>query len=149
MAQRPPAPLSPQARRQAQQQALGASLARRDRSGFAALLAQWAHRQGVASLQPLLLELGAQDPEGMLWWNASEDDRPEVTEEAPAPVLSEQEPELLTAKEPEPLPLAAPLSRLRVVPKPAQRTRPAPAPSHPGLAQLRSWLPDQEAPRAA
>ena len=28
-------------------------------------------------------------------------------------------------------------------------SRPAPAPSHPAVVQLRRWLPDQEAPRAA
>jgi hypothetical protein len=128
VAQRPPAPLSPQARRQAQQQALQATLARRDPAGFTALLAQWAHRHGVSSLQPLLLELGSSDPEGMLWWNALQED----AKPTPAPVLT---------LEPEPV--------LRELPKVTPLSRPAPAPSHPALAQLRSWLPDQEAPRAA
>ena len=132
MAQRPPAPLSPQARRQAQQQALQATLARRDQAGFTALLAQWAHRHGVSSLQPLLLELGGGDPEGMLWWNALQDDAQPNPAPTPAPVLSVQ---------PEPV--------LRELPKVTPLSRPAPAPSHPALAQLRSWLPDQEAPRAA
>ncbi|MBM5790769.1 MAG: hypothetical protein FJ053_03235 [Cyanobacteria bacterium M_surface_10_m1_298] len=132
MAQRPPAPLSPQARRQAQQQALQATLARRDQAGFTALLAQWAHRHGVSSLQPLLLELGGGDPEGMLWWNALQEDAQPNPAPPPAPVLSVQ---------PEPV--------LRELPKVTPLSRPAPAPSHPALAQLRSWLPDQEATRAA
>jgi hypothetical protein len=140
VAQRPPAPLSPQARRQAQQQALQATLSRRDQAGFTALLAQWVHRRGVSSLQPLLLDLGSSDPEGMLWWNALQE------EAAPDPIVIEQTVEEQPERQPEP---AQPLPLLRVLPKVPRQPRPAPAPSHPALAQLRSWLPDQETPRAA
>ena len=37
----------------------------------------------------------------------------------------------------------------RIEPQLPKATRPAPAPSHPALVQLRSWLPDQEERRAA
>jgi len=144
VAQRPSAPLSPQARRQAQQQALQATLARRDPAAFSALLAQWAHRRGVASLQPLLLELGSSDPDGVFWWNALQDEL-QPADPIPSPV---EQVELTPEPEPEPEAIN-PQPLLRVLPKVAKLSRPAPAPTHPGLAQLRTWLPDQEAPRAA
>ena len=132
MAVRPPASPSPQARRQAQILALQAALAARDVSSIERLLGQWVHRQGVNSIDALGQELDAAEPEAWAWWQ---------TLQSPAPLPVLQEP---MAVAPEPV---APLPRLE--PQLPKATRPAPAPSHPAVVQLRAWLPDQEARRAA
>ena len=132
MAVRPPASPSPQARRQAQILALQAALAARDVSSIERLLGQWVHRQGVNSIDALGQELDAAEPEAWAWWQ---------TLQSPAPLPVLQEP-MVVAPEP-----VAPLPRLE--PQLPKATRPAPAPSHPAVVQLRAWLPDQETRRAA
>jgi hypothetical protein len=132
VAVRPPASPSPQARRQAQILALQAALAARDVSSIERLLGQWVHRQGVNSIDALGQELDAAEPEAWAWWQ---------TLQSPAPLPVLQEP-MAVAAEP-----VAPLPRLE--PQLPKATRPAPAPSHPAVVQLRAWLPDQEARRAA
>lgn len=132
MAVRPPASPSPQARRQAQILALQAALAARDVSSIERLLGQWVHRQGVNSIDALGQELDAAEPEAWAWWQ---------TLQSPAPLPVPQGP---MAVAPEPV---APLPRLE--PQLPKATRPAPAPSHPAVVQLRAWLPDQETRRAA
>jgi hypothetical protein len=88
------------------------------------LLGQWVHRHGVSSLAALGAELAAAEPEDWAWWQGYN-------------------------AEPEPAaPVQPPLRRLEPQ-LPRAATRPAPAPSHPALVQLRSWLPDQEGRRAA
>jgi len=111
---------------------LQAALAARDVSSIERLLGQWVHRQGVNSIDALGQELDAAEPEAWAWWQ---------TLQSPAPLPVLQEP---MAVAPEPV---APLPRLE--PQLPKATRPAPAPSHPAVVQLRAWLPDQEARRAA
>jgi hypothetical protein len=96
------------------------------------LLGQWVHRQGVSSLAALGQELDAADFEAWAWWQSLQSPGPE-------PVLEES---MVGAAEP-----LAPLPRLE--PQLPRATRPAPAPSHPAVVQLRAWLPDQETRRAA
>lgn len=132
MAVRPLASPSPQARRQAQILALQAALVARDIPLIERLLGQWVHRQGVSALAALGQELDAADPEGWAWWQT-------LQSPAPEPVLEES---MVGAAEPQ-----APLPRLE--PQLPRATRPAPAPSHPAVVQLRAWLPDQETRRAA
>jgi hypothetical protein len=122
VAQRSPAPPSPQARRQAQLQALQAALAARDPFQLERLLGQWVHRHGVNAVAALSAELAEADPEGWIWWEAQ------------------------TALPHQPVEQKPPV---RMEPQLPRATRPAPAPSHPALVQLRSWLPDQESRRAA
>jgi len=107
--------------------ALQAALAARDPHRFAQLLGQWVHRHGVSRVEELLAALTEVDPEGGAWWynRAAE----------PEPVAT---PKQVAA----PKPVAVPEPPLRA-------SRPAPAPTHPVLVQLRSWLPDQETRRAA
>jgi hypothetical protein len=121
VASRSPAAPSPQARRQAQIQALRIALAARDRRAIERLLGQWVHRQGVNQVAALSRELAAAEPEGWAWWQAQQGQTSE--------------------------PQAAELA----LPDPPQppATRPAPAPSHPAVVQLRAWLPDREGRRAA
>ena len=116
MASRPPAAPSHQARRQAQIQALQIALAARDGSAIERLMGQWVHRQGVHQVAALSHELAAAEPEGWAWWQAQQ----------------------AQASGPEPLEQALP------APQQPPATRPAPAPSHPVVVQLRAWLPDQE-----
>ena len=132
MAVRPLASPSPQARRQAQILALQAALVARDVPLIERLLGQWVHRQGVSSLAALGQELDAADSEAWAWWQSLQSPGPE-------PVLEES---MVGAAEP-----LAPLPRLE--PQLPRATRPAPAPSHPAVVQLRAWLPDQETRRAA
>ena len=132
MAVRPLASPSPQARRQAQILGLQAALVARDIPLIERLLGQWVHRQGVSALSGLCQELDAADPEGWAWWQT-------LQSPAPEPVLEES---MVGAAEPQ-----APLPRLE--PQLPRATRPAPAPSHPAVVQLRAWLPDQETRRAA
>ena len=87
------------------------------------LMGQWVHRHGVSSLDAMATELFAAEPEGWAWWQNA----------APVPQSKVQ--------------TLAPLRRIE--PQLPRATRPAPAPSHPALVQLRSWLPDQESRRAA
>ncbi len=122
MAAQPPASPSPQARRQAQILALQAALAARDRHAIQRLLGQWVHRQGVSSLEELGQELAAAEPEAWAWWQSLQSQAPEPVSEELPPCLEPQLP---------------------------RATRPAPAPSHPAVVQLRAWLPDQELRRAA
>ena len=130
MAARPSASPSPQARRQAQQLALQAALSAQDSHRVDQLLGQWVHRHGVSSVERLWSELASAEPEGYAWWQGL--DRSTV------------QPEPL---QPEPLRQAKP--SLRIEPQLPRPARPAPAPSHPALLQLRTWLPDQEERRAA
>jgi hypothetical protein len=122
---RPAAAPSPLARRQALRQELSAALQRRDAAALQRLSSLWVHRQGVSSLPALMQELA--QAESLVWWQ-------ELLE---APTIASTQPPV----EPAQLPVLPRLSR------------PAPAPSHPALARLRSWLPDVQAdaelPRAA
>lgn len=85
-------------------------------------MGQWVHRQGVHQVAALSHELAAAEPEGWAWWQVQQ-----AQTSGPEPLL---EPVL---QDPQQLPA----------------TRPAPAPSHPVVVQLRAWLPDQEDRRAA
>jgi hypothetical protein len=113
------------ARRQALRQELSAALHRRDAAALQRLSSLWVHRQGVSSLPALMQELA--QGESLAWWQ-------ELLE---APTIASAPPSV----DPAQLPVLPRLSR------------PAPAPNHPALARLRSWLPDAEAdeelPRAA
>ena len=161
MAQRPSPPPSPQARRQAHVLSLRQALSERDRVGVDGLLGQWAHRHGVDGLEPLLQELEREDPEGLSWWRLGAQEL-EDADSAPEPVVIAEpkaepvpEPEPVVAADPAPAvavpaPLPMPQEALKrsIRPRPAA-SRPAPAPSHPGLAELRSWLPSAGESRAA
>jgi len=138
VASRPPAVPSPQARRQAQIQALQAALATRDAQAIERLLGQWAHRQGLKQMPALSQELSEADPEGWAWWEAQQSQALPVLAQAPAAVAAVPE-------QPQPEPELAPEPRLQL----PRASRPAPAPSHPAVVQLRSWLPDREERRAA
>ena len=131
---RPAAAPSPLARRQALRQELSAALIRRDAVALDRLSRLWVHRQGVSSLPALMQELA--QGESLAWWH-------ELLED---PTVAS--PQLFA--EPVQLPVAPPVQQLPVLPR---LSRPAPAPSHPALARLRSWLPDvqgdAELPRAA
>ena len=156
MPQRPSPPPSPQARRQAHVLALRQALSERDRSSVDGLLGQWVHRHGVDALEPLLQELEAEDSEGLHWWRTPQaEPEPLVValqeEMAPEP-QPEVEPEPVVMAEPEPVvaPVPIPQSAFKpVVRRRAAASRPAPAPSHPALAELRAWLPGSQDSRAA
>jgi hypothetical protein len=132
--ERPAASPSPLARRQALRQELIAALHRRDAAALQRLSSLWMHRQGVSSLPALMQELA--QGESLAWWH-------ELLE---APTVASTQP----SAEPLQLPVPSPVQVLPVLPR---LSRPAPAPSHPALARLRSWLPDAQAdaelPRAA
>ena len=161
MAQRPSPPPSPQARRQAHVLSLRQALSERDRAGVDGLVGQWVHRHGVDGLEPLLQELERDDPEGLSWWRLGAQELEEA-DSAPEPVviaepMAEQlpEPEPVVAADPAPAvavpaPLPMPQEALKrsIRPRPAA-SRPAPPPSHPALAELRSWLPSAGESRAA
>ena len=156
MPQRPSPPPSPQARRQAHVLALRQALSERDRSSVDGLLGQWVHRHGVDALEPLLQELEAEDSEGLHWWRTPQaEPEPlvvEVQEEMAPEPQPEVEPEPVVMAEPEPVvaPVPIPQSAFKpVVRRRAAASRPAPAPSHPALAELRAWLPGSEDSRAA
>jgi len=125
---------------------LQAALAARDVSSIERLLGQWVHRQGVNSIDALGQELDAAEPEAWAWWQ---------TLQSPAPLPVLQEPIAVAAEPaavaPEPMVVAPePMApRPRLEPQLPKATRPAPAPSHPAVVQLRAWLPDQETRRAA
>ena len=156
MPQRPSPPPSPQARRQAHVLALRQALSERDRSSVDGLLGQWVHRHGVDALEPLLQELEAEDSEGLHWWRTPQAE-PEplvvaVQEEMAPEPQPEVEPEQVVMAEPEPVvaPVPIPQSAFKpVVRRRAAASRPAPAPSHPALAELRAWLPGSQDSRAA
>lgn len=156
MPQRPSPPPSPQARRQAHVLALRQALSERDRSSVDGLLGQWVHRHGVDALEPLLQELEAEDSEGLHWWRTPQAE-PEplvvaVQEEMAPEPQPEVEPEPVVMAEPEPVvaPVPIPQSAFKpVVRRRAAASRPAPAPSHPALAELRAWLPGSQDSRAA
>ena len=175
MAQRPSPPPSPQARRQAHVLSLRQALSKRDRVGVDALLGQWAHRHGVDGLEPLLQELEREDPEGLSWWRLGAQEleeadsapepvviaEPVVAESAPTPEelapepMAEPAPEPVVAADPAraiappaPLPMPQEAVKRSIRPRPAA-SRPAPAPNHPALAELRSWLPSAGESRAA
>ena len=84
------------------------------------LLGQWVHRHGLNQVQALSDELAAADPDAWAWWQVLQS------------------------------PTIAPVE-MAVLPKPQlpHASRPAPAPSHPAVVQLRTWLPDREERRAA
>jgi hypothetical protein len=154
--QRPSPPPSPQARRQAHVLALRQALSERDRSSVDGLLGQWVHRHGVDALEPLLQELEAEDSEGLHWWRTPQaEPEPlvvEVQEEMAPEPQPEVEPEPVVMAEPEPVvaPVPIPQSAFKpVVRRRAAASRPAPAPSHPALAELRAWLPGSQDSRAA
>ncbi|MFY9251241.1 MAG: hypothetical protein WAO48_08815 [Vulcanococcus sp.] len=156
MPQRPSPPPSPQARRQAHVLALRQALSERDRSSVDGLLGQWVHRHGVDALEPLLQELEAEDSEGLHWWRTPQaEPEPlvvEVQEEMAPEPQPEVEPEPVVMAEPEPVvaPVPIPQSAFKpVVRRRAAASRPAPAPSHPALAELRAWLPGSQDSRAA
>ena len=161
MAQRPSPPPSPQARRQAHVLSLRQALSKRDRVGVDGLLGQWAHRHGVDGLEPLLQELERDDPEGLSWWRLGAQEL-EGADSAPEPVVIAEpmteplsEPEPVVAADPAPaiappapLPMPQEAVKRSIRPRPAA-SRPAPGPSHPALAELRSWLPSAGDSRAA
>ena len=159
MAQRPSPPPSPQARRQAHVLSLRQALSERDRVGVDGLLGQWAHRHGVDGLEPLLQELERDDPEGLSWWRLGAQELEEA-DSAPEPVviaepMAEPAPEPVVAADPAPaiappapLPMPQEAVKRSIRPRPAA-SRPAPGPSHPALAELRSWLPSAGDSRAA
>ena len=175
MAQRPSPPPSPQARRQAHVLSLRQALSERDRAGVDGLLGQWAHRHGVDGLEPLLQELERDDPEGLSWWRLGAQELEEA-DSAPEPVviaepvvavseptpeelapepMAEPAPEPVVAADPAPaiappapLPMPQEAVKRSIRPRPAA-SRPAPGPSHPALAELRSWLPSAGDSRAA
>ena len=177
MAQRPSPPPSPQARRQAHVFSLRQALSKRDRVGVDGLLGQWAHRHGVDGLEPLLQELEREDPEGLSWWRLGAQELEEA-DSAPEPVVIAEpvvpayepapeelapepmaepvpEPESIVAADPAPaiappapLPMPQEAVKRSIRPRPAA-SRPAPGPSHPALAELRSWLPSAGDSRAA
>ena len=161
MAQRPSPPPSPQARRQAHVLSLRQALSKRDRVGVDGLLGQWAHRHGVDGLEPLLQELEREDPEGLSWWRLGAQELEEA-DSAPEPVVIAEpkaepvpEPEPVVAADPAPavavpapLPMPQEAVKRSIRPRPAA-SRPAPGPSHPALAELRSWLPSAGESRAA
>ena len=156
MPQRPSPPPSPQARRQAHVLALRQALSERDRSSVDGLLGQWVHRHGVDALEPLLQELEAEDSEVLQWWRTPQaEPEPlvvEVQEEMAPEPQPEVEPEPVVMAEPEPVvaPVPIPQSAFKpVVRRRAAASRPAPAPSHPALAELRAWLPGSQDSRAA
>ena len=175
MAQRPSPPPSPQARRQAHVLSLRQALSKRDRVGVDGLLGQWAHRHGVDGLEPLLQELERDDPEGLSWWRLGAQEleeadsapepvviaEPVVAESEPTPEelapepMAEPAPEPVVAADPAPaiappapLPMPQEAVKRSIRPRPAA-SRPAPGPSHPALAELRSWLPSAGDSRAA
>ena len=175
MAQRPSPPPSPQARRQAHVLSLRQALSKRDRVGVDGLLCQWAHRHGVDGLEPLLQELEREDPEGLSWWRLGAQEleeadsapepvviaEPVVAESEPTPEelapepMAEPAPEPVVAADPAPaiappapLPMPQEAVKRSIRPRPAA-SRPAPGPSHPALAELRSWLPSAGDSRAA
>ena len=161
MAQRPSPPPSPQARRQAHVLSLRQALSKRDRVGVDGLLGQWAHRHGVDGLEPLLQELERDDPEGLSWWRLGAQELEEADSAPERVVIAEPmaeqlpEPEPVVAADPAPAvavpsPLPMPQEALKrsIRPRPAA-SRPAPGPSHPALAELRSWLPSAGDSRAA
>jgi hypothetical protein len=131
VASQPLAVPSPRARRQAHIQALQTALATRDAQSFERLLGQWVHRQGVNQVQALSVELAAADPEGWAWWQTQQSQAISEPVQAPSPVVAVAE-----MPEPQQLPRVS-------------ASRPAPAPSHPAVVQLRAWLPDREERRAA
>ena len=161
MAHRPSPPPSPQARRQAHVLSLRQALSKRDRVGVDGLLGQWAHRHGVDGLEPLLQELEREDPEGLSWWRLGAQELEEA-DSAPEPVVIAEpmaeplpEPEPVVAADPAPavavpapLPMPQEAVKRSIRPRPAA-SRPAPGPSHPALAELRSWLPSAGDSRAA
>ena len=156
MPQRPSPPPSPQARRQAHVLALRQALSERDRSSVDGLLGQWVHRHGVDALEPLLQELEAEDSEGLHWWRTPQaEPEPlvvEVQEEMAPEPQPEVEPEQVVMAEPEPVAAPVPIPQTAfkpVVHRRAAASRPAPAPSHPALAELRAWLPGSQDSRAA
>ncbi len=156
MPQRPSPPPSPQARRQAHVLALRQALSERDRSSVDGLLGQWVHRHGVDALEPLLQELEAEDSEGLHWWRTPQaEPEPlvvEVQEEMAPEPQPEVEPEPVVMAEPEPVVAPVPIPQTAfkpVVRRRAAASRPAPAPSHPALAELRAWLPGSQDSRAA
>ena len=175
MAQRPSPPPSPQARRQAHVLSLRQALSKRDRAGVDGLLGQWVHRHGVDGLEPLLQELEREDPEGLSWWRLGAQEleeadsapepvviaEPVVAESEPTPEelapepMAEPAPEPVVAADPAPaiappapLPMPQEAVKRSIRPRPAA-SRPAPGPSHPALAELRSWLPSAGDSRAA
>ncbi|MEY3544826.1 MAG: hypothetical protein RLZZ247_983 [Cyanobacteriota bacterium] len=87
-------------------------------------------------MQALSQELAEADPEGWAWWQAQQSQAIPELAQAPAAVVA-------VAEVPEPE--LAPGPRLQL----PRASRPAPAPSHPAVVQLRSWLPDREERRAA
>jgi len=137
-------------------------LADRDRSSVDGLLGQWVHRHGVDALEPLLQELEAEDSEGLHWWRTPQAEPEPLVVEVQEEMAPEPQPEVEPEPEPEPEPVvmaepepvAAPVPIPQTAFKPVVRrraaaSRPAPAPSHPALAELRAWLPGSQDSRAA
>ncbi len=174
---RPPSPSapSPLARREALRRQLAAALQQRDGGAVQRLSNQWAHRQGVAALEPLMLELAGagggpgdpSQPELLAWWRqllrqpvppaAAMQPQPAAAAIAPTvPPVSEPPviPEPPAAAAPAGLPPAgqsSPGPGARVLPFPPApaRRRPAPGSPHPDLASLRAWLAPPQAPDTA
>ena len=108
------------------------------------LMGQWVHRHGVSSLDAMATELFAAEPEGWAWWQNAAQQSVQVQSSPPEPIHVDPVAAPVPQSEVQTL---APLRRIE--PQLPSATRPAPAPSHPALVQLRSWLPDQESRRAA
>jgi hypothetical protein len=93
----------------------------------------------MSSLANLWAELNEVEPEGCAWWYDQ------------GGVVAQPKPSSLDLQS-VPTEVPASNSAVRSLPLEAKippATRPAPAPSHPTLVQLRAWLPDQESRRAA
>ena len=108
------------------------------------LMGKWVHRHGVSSLDALATELFAAEPQGWAWWQNAAPQSVPVQSSPPEPIHVDPVAAPVPQSEVQTL---APLRRIE--PQLPRATRPAPAPSHPALVQLRSWLPDQESRRAA
>lgn len=170
---RSPTP-SPLARREALRRQLVLALTQRDPSAVLRLSTQWVHRQGVAALEPLMLDLvaaaltsapgEASAAELLAWWRtllrepvATADPRQasggvsSAAEPAPPAVLPPSGPSPSGAPPRDAPSLASASTGARVLPFPqaSARRRPAPAPAHPGLASLRAWLSTPAVPGAA
>lgn len=112
------------------QLSLQAALADRDPRLVSLLLGQWVHRHGLQSVEALWSELALTESEGVQWWQGRD--------AAPSSPVESQVPEVPEVPAP-----------IRFEPQLPRAGRPAPAPKHPALVQLRSWLPNQESRRAA
>lgn len=141
---RSPAVPTARERRQQLRQAMAAALATRNAAALQRLSSQWVHRQGVASLAPLMAELTQADPQALAWWETQM-----ALPAQPAPETSQTlEPLQVPPTSQTPLQPEAPAPATSASPVITRKAklislppgRPAPAPQAPGLASLRAWL---------